>query len=240
MAQEIFNRFEIKYFLTQSQYEKLRKILPEFMDSDVYNKNEKPYTICNLYLDTENDELIQTSLEKPVYKEKLRLRSYGRISLDETAYLEIKKKYKGIVNKRRTPIILSEAYAFFEGKQPQTSSVLNHQVLDEIYYIQKRYHANPKVFISYERFAFYEKDNDDFRLTLDTNIISRRENLRLDSEIYGEKIIGKKGDENIWLMEAKAEKAFPLWFSHFLSENKIFPISFSKYGTEFTNYIQKL
>lgn len=234
MAIEVFNRHEVKYLITSEQFEKLLKIIPEYMNADSYNENGKPYTICNLYLDTQNDELIIRSLEKPVYKEKLRLRSYGKVSLDERVFLEIKKKYKGLVNKRRTSMTLSDAYAYlFEGKVPEDNK-MNRQVMDEIIYAQKMYQAVPKVFISYDRFAFFEKEDDDFRLTLDTNIQTRRTDLRLENDIYGEQLL----QEGQWLMEAKANKSFPLWFSHFLSENNIFPVSFSKYGTEWTRFVQ--
>lgn len=235
MATEVFNRFEKKYILTQNQYEKLIKILPEYMNSDVYNRDGKTYIICNLYLDTENDNLIKTSLDKPVYKEKLRLRSYGKTPLEGTVYLEIKKKYKGLVNKRRTAMKLSEAYEYFQsGKIPQNPE-LNSQVMKEIDYACGMYQVKPKVFIAYDRYAFFEKEDDDFRLTLDTNIRSRRNELKLEADTEGELLL-EKGK---WLMEAKANKTFPLWFANFLSQNKIFEASFSKYGTEYIRFVQK-
>lgn len=108
--------------------------------------------------------------------------------------------------------------------------------MSEIDYIMKYYKLQPKVFISYDRLAFFEKNNSDFRLTIDTNLQTRRTDLRLDSPVYGEQLLpsGK------WLMEAKAFKAFPLWFVHFLSERKIYNTSFSKYGTEYTLYKKSL
>jgi len=234
MALEVFNRKEIKYLLTTEQYEKLVKILPQYMNGDPYNKDGKPYTICNLYLDTEHNQLIQESLEKPVYKEKLRLRSYGQTPLDGTVYLEIKKKYKGLVNKRRTSLILEDAYKYiFDGVVVENPKI-NRQVLAEITYAQSRYHALPKAYIAYDRFAFFLKDDDDFRLTLDTNIRTRRDDLRLESEVYGEQLL----QEGQWLMEAKASKGFPLWFARFLSENNIFAVSFSKYGNEYKRFVE--
>ncbi len=233
MALEVFNRYEVKYLLTTEQFQKLLKIVPDYMNSDPYNKDGKTYSICNLYLDTENDDLICTSLEKPVYKEKLRLRSYGKTPLNGCVFLEIKKKYKGLVNKRRTFMTLEEAYSYlFDGVVPDNPK-MNRQVMEEIKYAQSLYHAVPKAFISYDRFAFFEKEDDDFRLTVDTNIQTRRSDLRLDSDIYGEQLL----EEGMWLMEAKASKTFPLWFSHFLSENGIYSCSFSKYGTEYKRFV---
>lgn len=233
MALEVFNRYEIKYILNTDQLQKLLKIIPQYMNADQYNQDGKPYKICNLYLDTENDDLIRTSLDKPIYKEKLRLRSYGKTPLEGRVFLEIKKKYKGLVNKRRTSMTLEEAYEYlFDGKVPENPK-MNFQVMEEIKYAQSLYHAVPKAFISYDRFAFFEKEDDDFRLTVDTNIQTRREDLRLDSDVYGEQLL-KEGE---WLMEAKASKTFPLWFAHFLSENNIYACSFSKYGIEYKRFV---
>ena len=233
MAIEVFNRYELKYLLNQEQYEKLRNVIGNYMDCDFYNKNGKTYSICNIYLDTENDDLIRRSLESPVYKEKLRLRSYGKVSLSDTVYLEIKKKYRGIVNKRRTSFTLQEAYNYIQNGVLPVNEKTNWQVMNEIVYMQNRYHTVPKAFISYDRFAFFEKEDSDFRLTLDTNIQTRRTDVRLDHDVYGEQLL----PEGVWLMEAKAYKAFPLWFSHFLSENKIYKTSFSKYGKEYTKFV---
>lgn len=232
MAIEVFNRTEIKYILTDEQKNKLMDILPLYMNSDPFNKDGKTYTICNLYLDTLSDELITKSLEKPAYKEKLRLRSYGTIGLNDNCFLEIKKKFQGVVNKRRTTMTLSQAYEYFQNRTKPEHEKLNKQVFNEIDYAMSQYNAIPKVFISYDRLAFFAKADTDFRLTLDRNIQTRRTDLRLDSPIYGDQLL----QEGQWLMEAKAFKTFPLWFVKFLSENRIYSSSFSKYGTEFKKY----
>ena len=233
MAIEVFNRREIKYMIDEEQKDSLLKIIGEYMNADPYNKDGKTYSICNLYLDTPSDELIIKSLEKPAFKEKIRLRSYGRVGLQDTVYLESKKKFDHVVNKRRTAFILNDAYKYFEeGKLPEDNLKTNHQVMREIDYIMKFYDLKPRVYISYDRLAFFEKNNSDFRLTIDRNIQTRRTDLRLDSPIYGEQIL----PEGKWLMEAKAFKAFPMWFVKFLSSQKIYSTSFSKYGQEYKNY----
>lgn len=234
MAIEVFNRREIKYMLSDEDKNALLAIIGNYMTADPFNKDGKPYAISNLYLDTESDELIRKSLEKPIFKEKIRLRSYGAVPLNSKVFLESKKKFDGVVNKRRTNFILYDAYEYFEtGKIPQNPNVkMNQQVMKEIDYVMKFYKLKPKVFISYDRLAFFEKNNSDFRLTIDRNIQTRRENLRLEEKAYGEQLL-KPGE---WLMEAKAFKAFPLWFVRFLSERKIFSTSFSKYGTEYKKY----
>lgn len=236
MAIEVFNRKEIKYLITDEDKAALFSIIEKYMNSDAYNKDGKTYSICNLYLDTESDELIRKSLEKPFFKEKIRLRSYGKVSLTDNVFLESKKKFDGVVNKRRTTFVLQDAYEYFENGNIIENPQMNKQVMKEINYIMNMYNLKPRVFISYDRLAFFEKNNSDFRLTLDTNIQTRRDNLRLDYDIYGNQLL----QPGQWIMEAKAFKAFPLWFVHFLSERKIFQTSFSKYGTEYRNYINTL
>ena len=234
MAIEVFNRTEIKYMISDEDKEALLKIIGNYMDSDPYNKDGKTYSICNLYLDTEADELIRRSLEKPVFKEKIRLRSYGTAALTDTVYLESKKKFESVVNKRRTAFTLQGAYDYFENRTYPDNPKTNHQVFKEIDYIMNFYNLKPKVFISYDRLAFFEKNNSDFRLTIDTNIQTRRTDLRLDVPPSGQQLL----PEGKWLMEAKAFKAFPLWFVNFLSSRNIYSSSFSKYGTEYKQYIK--
>lgn len=236
MAIEVFNRKEIKYLITDEDKVALFSIIEKYMNCDAYNKDGKTYSICNLYLDTESDELIRKSLEKPFFKEKIRLRSYGKVSLTDNVFLESKKKFDGVVNKRRTTFVLQDAYEYFESGNIIENPKMNKQVMKEINYIMNMYNLKPRVFISYDRLAFFEKNNSDFRLTLDTNIQTRRDNLRLDYDICGNQLL----QPGQWIMEAKAFKAFPLWFVHFLSERKIFQTSFSKYGTEYRNYINTL
>ena len=230
MAIEVFSRVEMKFMLSPEDVDVLLPLLHENMNSDPFNKDGKTYSICNLYFDTCSDELVRKSQEKPVYKEKLRLRSYGTAKSDDTVFLEIKKKFQGVVYKRRTSFKLNQAYRFIEEGTDPTYEKTNWQVLAEIKNLMQRYELKPKVFISYDRLAFFAKNDSDFRLTLDHNIQTRRKDLRLEIPASGEQLL-KPG---FWLMEAKAFKAFPLWFCRFLSQRKIHKISFSKYGSEYT------
>lgn len=235
MAIEVFNRCEKKFLITTDIYNKLSKYILEYMNADTYNKDNQFYNIANIYYDTIDDELIRKSNEKPLYKEKLRLRSYGIPNLEDKVFLEIKKKYKGIVNKRRTNIILKDAYEYIEKGTIKRSPIMNKQVCDEIDYMLKKYKLYPKVYLSYDRKAFFCKEDDDFRLTFDTNIRTRRENVGLEYGNYGELLL----EPNMWIMEMKASKGIPIWFSKLLSEYKLYPQSVSKYGTEYKKYVAK-
>ncbi len=236
MAIEVFNRCEKKYLLSKEQYEELTERILRYMEPDAYNREQEFYQISNIYYDTCDDRLIRASIEKPVYKEKLRLRSYGTPQLSDKVFVEIKKKYEGIVNKRRTAMQLSEAYAYLnEHQYPQEQSYMNRQVFLEIDYMKQFYQLLPKLYLSYDRRAYFEKNDGDFRMTFDKNITTRRCDLQLEKGCYGEQLL----PEDTYLMEIKITRAVPMWFVKILSELQIYPVSFSKYGTEYKKYIMK-
>ncbi|WP_235946246.1 polyphosphate polymerase domain-containing protein [Saccharibacillus alkalitolerans] len=234
MAIEVFNRYESKYLMDHAAYERIYGALLEYMEKDEYNKNEF-YCISNLYFDTPHDSLIRQSLAKPKYKEKLRLRAYGVPNEDAKVYLEIKKKVFGLVNKRRTALKLSEAYEFVRtGRPPKLQPYMNAQVLSEIEYFLRLYDLEPKVYLSYDRKALFDKTSRDLRITFDTNIRCRRYDVNLECGDYGEQLM----EPRQWLMEVKAEKTVPAWLSKMLSEHGLYRTSFSKYGNEYKKLVK--
>jgi len=230
MAIEVFNRYENKYILNEKTFYKLQNKLMEYMELDEYNKKCETYKICNIYYDTPDSNLIRTSLSKPKYKEKLRLRSYNVPNRESKVYMEIKKKYNGLVNKRRSAMILSEAIEFLKtGEITKVEPYMNKQVLNEIAYILDTHYLIPKLYLSYERRALFDIGKNDLRISFDQNIITRRYDLNLESGIYGDKLL----EEGKWLMEIKVANSMPVWLTHLLSDYNIYPVSFSKYGTEY-------
>lgn len=235
MAIEVFNRYEKKYRIRDDTYQKLKCALAQYMEPDAHSRDGDFYTICNIYYDTPDNYLIRKSIDGSVYKEKLRLRSYGTVTPEDKVFLEIKKKYKRLVNKRRTKILLPEAYRYIESKEkPEVKQFMNGQVLNEIDYMIHRMNLSPKVFLSYDRCAMFGRENHDFRVTFDRNITTRRYDLGLHYGVYGDKLL----EEDEWIMEVKIEHAMPLWMTEILSDFEIYPASFSKYGTEYKNYIK--
>lgn len=234
MAIEVFNRHECKFLIDRAVYKTIENELHKYMELDEYNKSHEFYTICNIYYDTECNQLIRNSLSKPSYKEKLRLRGYGVPEKDDKVYLEIKKKVCGLVNKRRTKISLSDAYDFINtGQRPEIKDCMNRQVINEIEYLLKIYDLEPKLYLAYDRKAMFGRHNRDLRITFDTNIRTRRYDLKLELGDHGDYLM----PHDQWLMEVKAEKNIPLWLSKMLSEYGIFKTSFSKYGREYEKYI---
>lgn len=217
---EVFRRRETKYLLTQDQYEELMNRIINHLEKDKYFESK----ICNIYFDTENYDLIMNSLEKPIYKEKVRLRSYDIPTLDDTVFLEIKKKYEGIVGKRRMSIKLRDFYEYLSTGKLESA---DEQVKNEIDYCFKNYKLYPKLFLAYDRLSYYDKANMNFRITFDRNIRSREKNMNLELGDSGELYF----KEDMIIMETKVLDAYPLWFTRILSELKCYPTSFSKYGS---------
>ncbi len=219
MAQNCFKRYEKKYCLTKAQQEVILEGMKPYMKKDVYGQ----YTICNIYYDTDDWRLIRASLEKPKYKEKLRVRSYGTAKNDSKVFVEIKKKYDGIVYKRRITCGANEVFDYLNGNQNEADY---GQIGREIEWFQQFYHTKPKVFIGYDRLAFAGIEDPELRITFDTNLRWRTDRLDLRYGDYGAPISGY-GDV---LMEIKIPDTAPLWLSHLLSKAKAYPTSFSKYG----------
>ena len=230
MAIEVFNRFEKKYVLNRDEADQLQEELLPHMVPDKYNMDGRVYTISNLYFDTDENDLIRTSLSKPVYKEKLRMRAYGVPDTDAKVYLEIKKKFRGRVNKRRTSLRLQEAYDFVEtGRQPTLRDYVNRQVLAEIEFFLRCYDVHPALYLAYDRRAYFSTENPDLRITFDSGIRTRRNDLRLEHGDHGELLL----DDGAVVMEIKTAGNFPLWLSGVLADHGVYRTSFSKYGREY-------
>ena len=231
--QMIFKRCEIKYMLDITQAELLKNQMKQYMIADEHGVS----TICSLYFDTPDYLLIQRSMEHPVYKEKLRLRSYGTADKDTTVFVELKKKYESVVYKRRIAMTEDEAerYLLFHEKVKDT------QITREIDYCLKNYKKlAPAVMLSYEREAFYAKDDHEFRITFDQNILWRNYDLSLCRGIYGEAILAK----NKVLMEVKTGVLYllePTYLhtSEYLKKNQIYKTSFSKYATAYRTIYER-
>ena len=220
----VFKRYEKKYMLTKEQYESFKEDIDDFMKIDEYGLS----TICNIYYDTVDYKLISRSIEKPIYKEKIRLRSYGIPTPDSTVFLELKKKYKGIVYKRRKALSLTEAYDCIEKCD---MGERKDQISRELDYFLKMYKPVQSVYLAYDRIAMYGIENPDFRITFDFNIRSRAEDIDLMSGDYGENLLS---DGEV-LMEIKVAGAYPFWLIKLLEKYDIYPISFSKYGAVYKN-----
>lgn len=225
---EFFRRVEKKYIITNEQYECIKNRFKDMMIQDVHGKSK----ICNIYFDTDNYELISHSIQKPIYKDKIRLRSYNTPKKEDLVYLEVKRKYEGVVSKRRLQIKLKDVYKYFEKGYLQTGDM---QIKSELDYYFKHFKLKPTMFLSYDREAFYSKEDENFRITFDSNIIARNYDLNLEEGNYGVSLLEKEK----YIMEIKTLGAIPLYFVEILSDCNIYPCGFSKYGEAYTQLVLK-
>lgn len=222
MKNDIFRRYELKFILTPDQYSIIKSAMRDYMCGDKYGESN----ICNLYCDTPDFLLARRSNEKPFYKEKLRIRSYGVAKAGSDVFVEIKKKYDSVVYKRRIATDEKSAVRMLNANVRAAS-----QIGREITYFIELYSGiRPQMFISYRREAFYGIDDGDFRITFDRSVLWRTDDLTLHSGIFGSPVL--PGDKI--LMEIKTAASIPLWLVEILSANKIYKTSFSKYGTAYT------
>ncbi len=233
-AISVFKRYEKKFLLDVAQYRKIVDFVDRYMVFDKYCIGEQVYGLLNVYFDTPDNLLIERSTDKPLYKEKLRLRSYfPPENNDSKVFFEIKQKYKECVTKRRAVLRYGEALELISTHLPPKladDSYLNVQVTKEICAMFKRYPGlRPSVFIAYDRIAMFGKDDPELRVTFDRNIRTRRENPTFEFGLDGNELL----PEGKYLMEIKIPNAMPLWLARYLSENRIFSTSFSKYGKEY-------
>lgn len=228
--QDVFERVEKKYLLERDTYRELSRRLKTYIKEDEYGKT----SICNIYYDTPDSRLIRRSLEKPVYKEKLRLRSYGVPQEDSTVFVELKKKYKGIVYKRRVDMPLTHALAFLNRRillRPNMS-----QIQREISWVLRYYpQLGPAMFLSYDRVAAYGIEDPGLRITFDESILYRTQQLDLRAGIWGRELL----EPGMCLMEIKIGGSMPLWLAEILDDLHIYPVSFSKYGGAYSQLLRK-
>lgn len=227
-TQMIFKRYEMKYLLTQKQKERILRAMEPYMELDEYGRS----TIRNIYYDTDNYRLVRTSLEKPVYKEKLRVRSYQTAAPGDRVFVELKKKYDSVVYKRRICVEERQAMEYLAGAQ----APVHTQITEEIdYFLQFYQTMKPRVFLSYEREAYRERGEGEFRVTFDENILFRQEDLSLECGIYGESLL----EPGYTLMEIKTPESIPMWMARALSEEKVNKTSFSKYGSAYQVMVEQ-
>lgn len=241
--QAVFKRYEIKYLVTAKQKERILKAMGPYMEPDRYGRS----TVRNLYFDTDDFVLARHSIAKPDFKEKLRIRSYSKADAGSMVYIELKRKFDGIVYKRRIGLSERDAMRWMAGSNDPAvkweTERDSAQVANEISYFRELYSGLKAVlYLSYEREAYRTKEGislsdggADLRITFDSDILCRETDLSLRSEAYGTPLL-EKGK---YLMELKCSGGIPLWLTSVLSEEHIYKTSFSKYGTAYCGFMDR-
>lgn len=219
----VMKRYEMKFILTKDQLVAFKNALNGHMVVDKYGKT----SIASIYYDTPNYQLIRTSIEKPKFKEKIRLRSYGLAKANDTVYLELKRKAEGVVYKRRVKTDESNANHFLKHELDELDSC--NQIAKELLYFRNYYKVlEPKIMIIYDRTSYEELDGD-IRLTIDESPRYRTYDLNLHTSMDGNLLL----EPGSAILEIKVQKNMPLWLTNILSNNKIYKTSFSKVGTAY-------
>ena len=225
--QDVFQRYEKKYLVTQQQFNQLARVFSPRMVPDRFAQS----TISNIYYDTPDFRLIRYSLDRPPYKEKLRLRSYGVPNAQSQVFLELKKKYRGVVYKRRAALAPDEAQAILSGAKRADGT----QILREIAWALQFYQPEPKVYLAYDRIALYAPGEPGLRATFDTDLRWRGRALELEKGDWGAPLCG----DGYVLMELKLPGVMPLWLARLLDSLAVYPVSFSKYGFCYRRYLSR-
>ena len=217
----VFARKELKYRLTASQDRFLREALAPYVTPDRYGES----TICNIYYDTPDFRLIRKSIEKPVYKEKLRLRSYGPAGPDDHTFLELKKKYKGIVYKRRICLPERDAMNYLNGTSPLPEQ---NQIARELDWFLDFYgDLQPAVYLNYDRTAYYSNEDPDLRITFDRDLTASADIGRFLEGDYRSRPVLSTGQN---LLEVKWDAVMPSHIKEVLSLEQLQWTAFSKYS----------
>ena len=236
MQSDYLIQYEKKYLVTQEQCAALTGVLQRHMAPDIFSQ----YLVQNIYYDTDGWDAVRASIEKPYYKEKLRLRCYGVPGSDGQFFLELKKKYKGVVSKCR---VIFPAAMFAGGAAAALLAGEDSQIARELAFYLQRSGVAEKVYLAYQRCAFVGTKDEGLRVTLDTDIRFRLDQLDLQHPAPGQYILPQSmavleiktlGGTPLW----NAGGGMPLWLSGALSECGVFPTSFSKYGACYTRHIQ--
>ena len=224
----VMKRYEMKYILSPEQTEYFKKSVEGHMKVDKFGLT----SIASLYYDTPDYRLIRTSIEKPPFKEKIRLRSYGIATNSSPVFLELKRKAYGIVYKRRVQSTIPLVKKFFDG---EGDICAGGQINREITTFRDYYQTLvPACMIIYDRVAYFEPGGD-LRLTIDHNPRYRYEDLDLSVSMEGNSLL----KDGYTILEVKVQQAVPLWLCSILTEGKIYKGSFSKYGEAYRQQLLK-
>ncbi|MBP3869709.1 MAG: polyphosphate polymerase domain-containing protein [Faecalicoccus sp.] len=226
---DTFERVEDKYELSESQYQLFLKAIQDHVHPDIYYK----YTVHSIYFDNDHYQLAVNSLQKPEYKCKVRLRTYEQPNKDSKCFLELKKKYNDIVYKTRFYMDVNSAYRYlYENVIPEDSN----NIMRELNYVFHYYDLHNFCYVQYDRECYAANEDADVRITFDTNIRYRLDDISLSTK-------GSEIDlipEDTHMLEIKCKDRYPLWLVEILSKMKLYKKSFSKCGSIYVNNFEYL
>lgn len=233
IAQEIFKRYELKYLLTQAEYRALCQAILPYMAYDTYGDPEGKYNIVSLYYEADDKIIYNETINKLRFRQKLRLRVYDKVNLQDNSFIEIKQKFKNVVNKRRSILPLNEAYRLlaepYNEERISTANASNLQILREALHFKDLYALNPATVVSYDRQAFsgIAEHEQDLRVTFDYNLMCRADDLAIENGPDGLHFV----NQDLVILEVKVSNSVPFWLSRILSDFNFTRQGFSKFCT---------
>ncbi|MBQ2660242.1 polyphosphate polymerase domain-containing protein [Candidatus Saccharibacteria bacterium] len=237
-AGKVFRRVEKKYLISKEEKDLILKLIKKHVRKNKYFQS----TVCSIYFDTKNDDLIIKQVDKPLdkasFREKVRLRSYNVPKMEDYIFFELKTKHREgkdkLSDKRRFQFLLKDYYDWEKGRatleeiaKRKIEKTNDVQVARELEYIIKYLNLAPKILIACERESYEGKEDKQLRLTFDDGLRYRSKDLKLEKGANGKKFF--EGEKNI-IMEIKAAGGMPLWLVEALNKLKAYPQPFSKYG----------
>ena len=227
MRPSVFLRKEKKYLITPEQREMLLKAAGGKLVPDEYPEG----LVTSVYLDTPDFSMIRRSSEASdkglTCREKLRVRCYGEADEDSEVFFEIKKKYLGTVSKRRISANINDIRAYLGGGPlPEKSRIMSE--LDHT--MRKNGQPRPVMLIAYDRQAYMSPNDAALRVTFDSSIRFRTDDLDPGLGTSGKRLL----PPGTLLMEIKSFGFMPLWLAKDLGRCGIRPVSFSKVGKAYT------
>lgn len=231
MAKEFFSRHELKYVISFELYQQLASELVPRMAYDASGDQTGRYNIVSLYFDSPDYKVYYETRNKLRFRQKLRLRVYNHVTREDQAFFEIKQKYNNVVHKRRTSILLRDAYDYMNQAAGQVNlqayQASNPQILREIDAFKALYRLQPEVIVSYDRQAFQGIEEKDLRVTFDYNLLCRKHDLQVEKGPAGKRFV----DPDQVILEVKVTDSVPFWLSRLLSELECARGSLSKFCT---------
>lgn len=219
--------------LTQAEYRALREAILPYMTYDTYGDPHGKYNIVSLYYESDDKVIYHETMNKLRFRQKLRLRVYDQVTTEDNSFIEIKQKFKNVVNKRRSILPLKDAYrvlsAPYDESLIQSSNASNAQILREALHFKELYALKPATVVSYDRQAFsgVAENEQDLRVTFDYNLMCRAEDLALENGPEGIHFV----DEDLVILEVKVSNSVPFWLSRILSDFNFTRQGFSKFCT---------
>jgi len=221
----VFDRWELKYVVTVKQMYQLMHALKNYVVLDE-NGDDGLYKIKSIYYDSHDFKFYHEKMNGNKYRQKVRLRGYNNVAYNDDVYFEIKQRYNTTVQKRRAELKLSDAYELM--KHPLDAEQYADKkriVLDEIRYLSSMHALEAKAIVSYDRKAYMGKYEDGLRITFDTNLKCRKENLNLE-EYHKEKYFVHP---SLAVLEIKTNEKVPIWLVSLIQRFEIEAHRVSKY-----------